>query len=248
LIRRGRGRGKPVGATVSDGRERRFANHLPSLRDATSSVVEPDRARVSRVGTSANRFLGAHEDFGFGGVRRIAADAREGRARDAPATLRSRWRCPPSEGSCALPSAACSGLGTPPAFRASDSNATRAGLQHVAVTNDKSSISYETQSHACICPKDETVRAPISFSFSFLEEDETKGVFRSRRGSRERSRLRLRGRARVALFLFPPERAPHGERADQVDEAQHQKLRLGVPPRGDEREKREKDKETPDDG
>ena len=52
-----------------------------------------------------------------------------------------------------------------------------AGLQHVAVTNDKSSISYETQSHACICPKDETVRAPISFSFSFLEEDETKGVF-----------------------------------------------------------------------
>jgi hypothetical protein len=128
MIRRGRGRGKPGGATVSDGRERRFANHLPSLRDATSSVVEPDRARVSRVGTSANRFLGAHEDFGFGGVRRIAADAREGRARDAPATLRSRWRCPPSEGSCALPSAACSGLGTPPAFRASDSNATRSGV------------------------------------------------------------------------------------------------------------------------
>ena len=119
-----------------------------------------------------------------------------------------------------------------------------AGLQHVAVTNDKSSISYETQSHACICPKDETVRAPISFSFSFWEKMKRKAF--SRRGSRERSRLRLRGR--VALFLFPPERAPHGERADQVDEAQHEKLRLGVPPRGDEREKREKDKETPDDG
>ena len=49
----GRGRRKARAETVSHGREGRFAKCLRSPRDAKSSVVEPDRARVPRVGTNA---------------------------------------------------------------------------------------------------------------------------------------------------------------------------------------------------
>lgn len=94
-----------------------------------------------------NRFLGAPGDSGPGGVRRSSGRT-EGCARDAPAILRSRWRCPPSGASCALPRAACSGLGTPPALHASESVAERGSVLRVAVTSGRAKVpnSYAIQS------------------------------------------------------------------------------------------------------
>ena len=83
-----------------------------------------------------------------------------------------------------------------------------AGLQHVAVTNDKSSISYETQSHACICPKDETVRARISFSFSFWEKMKRKAFF-VRDAAHASDRAYASAVALVSPFFFFPPSARH---------------------------------------
>ena len=121
---------------------RRSATGTREIREtslvASGRGIERRRAgpspRPEGVGTSATRFLGAHEDSVPMGCSGDRGGRTGGRARDAPAILRSRWRCPPSRGSCALPRAACSGLGTPPALRASASHAGGEACPRVAVT------------------------------------------------------------------------------------------------------------------
>ena len=104
-------RGRRRSATGAREDSRNVSVRLGTRNRASSSRTEPASLESGRT----PRFLGAREDADFfpGGVRR-SSRAHGGCARDAPAILRSRWRCPPSEGSCALPRAACSGLGTPP--------------------------------------------------------------------------------------------------------------------------------------